>query len=278
MGENEIVGLRNSNNQGFSGYYDVVTDVIIIGSVEMDENADISFPNGEQAFADNLQALRDIIGNRNVRIWSTLRFDQPENENKSSLDATKDFINNDIDNITESISAFVEKYNLYGIDYDWEYPQKSSQWKAYSLMICESAKKFKVSVALPPWGIHLSKSAVKSIEHVNVMAYDLFDDRGDHSNIQWGTVDSTKNLLSVGFEKEQILLGIPTYGRTVDGTAYSWPVARGNENVLGKFNSVVKDNEFTDDDGNRQVYDAYVQAMQRLVTKLLMQRKPDWAE
>ncbi|MGN0523898.1 MAG: glycoside hydrolase family 18 protein [Eubacterium sp.] len=260
FGENEIVELRNNKDQGFSGYYDVVTDVIIIGSVEMDEDANISFPGGEEAFADNLEALRDIIGDRDVRIWSTVRFDRPESESQSSLDATKDFINNNIDGIVNSISNFVEKYNLYGIDYDWEYPQKRAQWKAYNLMITESAEKFKVSVALPPWGIHLSKSAVKCIEHVNVMAYDLFDDRGDHANIQWGTIDSAKNLLMAGFEKEQILLGIPTYGRTVDGTAYSWPVARGNEETLGKFNSIVKNNEFTDDEGNKQVYDAYIES------------------
>lgn len=260
MGENEIVELRDNKDEGFSGYYDVVTDVIIIGSVNMDSDGEISFQDGEQAFADNLQALRDIIGSRSVRIWSTIRFDQPEDGEKSSLDTTTDFVNSRIDDIVKSASAFVEKYNLYGIDYDWEYPQKSSQWKAYSLLITESAAKFKVSVALPPWGIHLSDAAVKSLEHVNVMAYDLFDDRGDHANIQWGTVASAKNLLAAGFEKEQILLGIPTYGRTVDGTAYSWPVARGNEAVLGKFNSVVKNNEFTDDDGNKQIYDAYVQS------------------
>ncbi|MGN0458973.1 MAG: glycoside hydrolase family 18 protein [Eubacterium sp.] len=260
MGENEIVALRDSKDEGFSGYYDVVTDVIIIGSVNMDSDTNISFTDGEQAFADNLQALRDIIGDRNVRIWSTVRFDQPEDGEKSSLDTTKEFINAEMDDIVESISAFVEKYNLYGIDYDWEYPQNSSQWKAYSLMITQSAEKFKVSVALPPWGIHLSNSAIKSIEHVNVMAYDLFDDRGDHANIQWGTIASAKNLLSAGFEKEQILIGIPTYGRTVDGSAYSWPVARGNEEALGKFNSIVKDNEFTDDEGNKHVYDGYIQS------------------
>ncbi|MGN0571351.1 MAG: glycoside hydrolase family 18 protein [Candidatus Fimenecus sp.] len=260
MGENEIVALRDSGDEGFSGYYDVVTDVIIIGSVHMDEEANIFFPDGEQAFADNLQALRDIIGDRNVRIWSTVRFDQPETENSSSLDVTRDFINNRVADMTKSIADFVGKYDLYGIDYDWEYPLTSAQWKAYDKIVTESAAQFKVSVALPPWGVHFSRDAVKCIEHVNVMAYDLFDSRGDHANIQWGTVASTKNLLSAGFEKSQILLGIPTYGRTVDGSAYAWPVVKGNEEVLGKFNSIVKDNTFTDDDGETHTYDAYVQS------------------
>lgn len=260
MGENEIVALRDSGDAGFSGYYDVVTDVIIIGAVHMDAETNIFFPDGEQAFADNLQALRDIIGERNVRIWSTVRFDQPEIENNSSLDATRDFINNHVSDMAKSIAEFVEKYDLYGIDYDWEYPQTSAQWKAYSTLVTQSAAQFKVSVALPPWGVHFSRDAVKCMEHVNVMAYDLFDSRGDHANIQWGTVDSAKNLLSAGFEKSQILLGIPTYGRTVDGSAYAWPVVKGNEEILGKFNSIVKDNTFTDDNGETHTYDAYVQS------------------
>lgn len=260
MGENEIVALRDSGDEGFSGYYNVVTDVIIIGAVHMDAEANVIFPDSEQAFADNLQALRDIIGDRNVRIWSTVRFDQPETEQNSSLDETRDFINNQVSDMATSIAAFVEKYDLYGVDYDWEYPQTGAQWKAYSTLVTESAAKFKVSVALPPWGVHFSRDAVKCIEHVNVMAYDLFDSRGDHANIQWGTVDSAKHLLSAGFEKSQILLGIPTYGRTVDGTAYAWPTAKGNEAVLGKFNSIVKDNTFTDDNGETHTYDAYVQS------------------
>lgn len=92
------------------------------------------------------------------------------------------------------------------------------------------------------------------------MSYDLFDDRGDHANIQWGTIDSVKPLLSAGFDKSQILLGIPTYGRTVDGTGYSWPYFRGNEDILGKFNSIVPNNKFVDENGVDQCYDAYVQS------------------
>lgn len=92
------------------------------------------------------------------------------------------------------------------------------------------------------------------------MSYDLFDDRGDHANIQWGTIDSVKPLLSAGFDKSQILLGIPTYGRTVDRTGYSWPYFGGNEDILSKFNSIVPNNKFVDDNGVEQCYDAYVQS------------------
>lgn len=258
--EGEMAALRDSGDEGFSGYYDVVTDVIVFRSVFIDENANVCFVNGEKAFAENLQALRDIIGDRDVRIWVDVDFDRPETETESRLDATSNFVADRYVDMANNIAEVVEKYNLYGIDYDWEYPQEEKQWESYSKLVTESAKQFKVSVALPPWGVNFSRKAVKAIEHVNVMAYDLFDDRGDHANIQWGTVSSTKALMKSGFKKSQLLMGIPTYGRTVDGSAYSWPVVRGNEEVLGKFNSIVKDNTFTDDNGETQTYDAYIQS------------------
>lgn len=260
IGDNELVQLRDSGDEGFSGYYDVVTDVILIRALIMDDKANIVCADGDQAFKDNLQALRDIIGDRPVRIWATVSFEQPEIGDRGTLDTTADFIQENVDIMVGNIAKAVGKYDLYGIDYDWEYPMKGNQWKAYSLLVTKSAEKFKISVALPPWGIKFSKDAVKAIEHVNVMAYDLFDDRGDHANIQWGTVTSAKKLMQAGFQKEQILVGIPTYGRTVDGSAYSWPFARGNEEELGKFNSIVKGNTFTDDDGNEHTYDGYVQS------------------
>lgn len=258
--DDEIVQLRDSGDAGFSGYYDVVTDVIIISELSMDSDANVVYNKGEELFAANLQALRDIIGDRPVRIWATVKFDMQNSEGGNDLDLTKDFINEKIDAITQNIRTVVDKYGLYGIDYDWEYPNTGAQWKAYSKIIEESAKQFKVSVALPPWGIRLSRSAVQSVEHVNIMAYDLFDDRGDHANIQWGTIDSVKPLLLAGFDKSQLLVGIPTYGRSTDKSAYAWPEVRGNEETLGKFNSIIRDYPYTDEDGTQKTSDAYIQS------------------
>lgn len=257
----DIVQYRDNHDEGFSGYYDVVTDVIVISELGLDSEGNVQYINGgEELFTANLEALKDIIGDRPVRIWATVRFDQKDSEGNNSLDATKDFINEKLDVITQNIKAVVEKHGLYGVDYDWEYPSTVPQWGAYSKLVVKSAREFKVSVALPPWGIKLSGAAVRSLEHVNVMAYDLFDERGDHANIQWGTIDSVEALMLAGFEKEQILIGIPTYGRTTDSSGNAWPTFRGNEETLGKFNSIVHDYPYTNENGEQVTCDAYVQS------------------
>lgn len=259
-GEGEMAKLRDEKNEGFSGYYDVVTDVIVIGELYLDENANVCFFNGEKVFADNLQALKDIIGDRKVRIWTTMRFDQKGEDGKETLDATMNFINAKSETVAENVKAFTDKYDVYGVDYDWEYPQNRAQWKAYDKIIKETAKVTKVSVAIAPWGSGLSRSAIKNIEHVNIMAYDMFDKRGDHANIEEGGVKAVFKMMCFGYKKEQLLMGIPTYGRTTDGSAYAWPCVAGNEEELGKFNSIVKDCKFTDDNGVEHTYDGYVQS------------------
>ena len=148
---------------------------------------------------------------------------------------------------------------MYGIDYDWEYPNKGYQWKAYDRIIIETAKVTNVSVALPPWGIRLSREAREAVEIVNLMAYDLFDARGDHSNIYVAGYESIAKVEAQGFEREQIFLGIPTYGRTTDASGDAWPSMRADGAGLSKWDNIIENYKYTDAaTGEIKYCDAYV--------------------
>lgn len=233
------------NDEGFSGYYDAVTDVILFEEAFIDENAEIAFNRSEEIFVSQLKALRQIIGKRPVKIWCCLFFDRKDKNGQRDHNLTKAFVNANIVKISYSIKRFTEKYGLYGIDYDWEFPRTLSQWKAYSLIVERTAKFTKVSVALPPWGIMFGSHTIKSIEHVNLMAYDLFDNIGNHSNSYLGGYNAIRKVMNSGFEKRQILLGIPTYGRTVDRSEYAWPTVRDDCKENGMWNGAIQF-EYTD--------------------------------
>lgn len=228
------------DDEGFSGYYDTVTDVILFEEAFIDENAEIAFNHSEELFARQLETLRKIIGEREVKIWCCLFFDRKDKNGLRNHNLTKDFVNTNIVKISYSIKNFTEKYGLYGIDYDWEFPKTLSQWKAYSLIVERTSKFTKVSVALPPWGIMFGSRAIKSIEHVNLMAYDLFDKEGDHSNSYICGYNAVRKVINAGFEKEQILLGVPTYGRTVDRSEYAWPTVRDDCKENGMWNNTIQ--------------------------------------
>lgn len=226
-------------NEGFSGNYNIVTDIMLIGTMFLDKESNVSFGKfSEQEFADNLAILRTIIGARKVNVRVTV-FINPYKEN--TQDAK--FLKENMDKIAQNIKAFTTKYDLDGIDYDWEYPNTSAQWKIYGELIIKTAEFTKVSVALPTWGIGLNKAAKAAIEFVNLMTYDLFDKRGDHSNIYIGGIDGINKLIAEGFSKRQICLGIPTYARTIDGSNNAWP-SLVNYPELGKWGNIVQDFEY----------------------------------
>ena len=90
----------------------------------------------------------------------------------------------------------------------------------------------------------LSEKAIKSAEKINIMAYDLFDDEGKHSTYE-AAENAVKYFIELGFEKKQLSLGIPAYGRPLNAAA-SWPFYSdfaeelvNGENLIGEnyFNS-----------------------------------------
>lgn len=247
------------NDEGFSGYYDVVTDPILFGETYIDKNCNICFYHSEEFFAKQLSDFRQILNGRDIRIWCCIFFDQYDGEGNRDYEGTMEFINNNIDTLYKNIKAFVEKYELYGIDYDWEYPRSNKQWKAYDLIVEKTAEFTKVSVALPPWQVKFSDSAKNVIENVNLMAYDLFDERGDHSNGYNAGYEAICKIRDFGFRDEQILLGIPTYGRTVDKSEYAWPTIRDDGKDFGMWGKLVKNYPYTDETtGEQKKCDAYL--------------------
>ncbi|MEG2451073.1 MAG: discoidin domain-containing protein [Clostridia bacterium] len=127
---NDIVELKD--NPAFTGYFEVITDVIIFESVYMDNDGNIIYTNGEENFAKSLDALKYVIKNsgRDIKIWCTILFNSVKPVGGLDFhDSVASTINNNSEKIHANIKAFIAKYEIYGIDMDWEYPSKASQWK-----------------------------------------------------------------------------------------------------------------------------------------------------
>lgn len=151
--------------------------------------------------------------------------------------------------LIDSLLAHAQEYGLHGIDLDWETPTNDQEWLFCSETIVAlkqalSSENIGLSVALYPENIaRLTEEARSALDILNLMTYDQFDENGFHSTYETA-VSAVEKALSEGYTAQQIMLGIPAYGRPTDASAF-WPLYRDSdlsesEDVLGdiSYNSV----------------------------------------
>jgi chitinase len=145
-------------------------------------------------------------------------------------------------------AEIVEKYNLDGVDIDWEYPGmrgednvfRPEDKENFTLMFksireelnavsVRTGKTYQVTTALPcfPRLFEVTDmgKAAEYLDYVNIMAYDYYtsgDSAGHHSNLypsesyeKEDSGDKAYNLYTkAGVPAEKLVLGIPFYGRS----------------------------------------------------------------
>ncbi|KAK1484065.1 glycosyl hydrolase family 18 [Colletotrichum costaricense] len=140
----------------------------------------------------------------------------------------------------KEIKAFCDKWQLNGVDIDWEHPSDAKQGKDYISLLSDvrqqmPAGKYLITSALPPgqWvlkNIDLRRAA-SLLDYLNLMCYDLTgpwtDVSGNHAqllasktlvsnnpNLKIACADGITYVTSNGFPSRKVLLGIPAYART----------------------------------------------------------------
>ncbi|OLN85455.1 Chitinase 1-like protein 2, partial [Colletotrichum chlorophyti] len=138
------------------------------------------------------------------------------------------------------IKAFCDKYQLNGVDIDWEHPGNAKEGADYIRLLSDvrqqmPAGRYLVTSALPPGQYVLRnidlRRAASLLDYLNLMCYDLTgpwtDVAGNHAqllasarlasnnpNLKIACADGINFLVSNGFPSRKILLGIPAYART----------------------------------------------------------------
>lgn len=200
----------NSSSSIKPDIFDVITDVQFIAYGRFDENGNIIPEENADLY---LTYLKNMIGERDVNIFLTIF----HSGNPADL-----YLNNP-DNAIKSVVEVLNKTNTGGVDFDWEYPRNKREYDIYSDYIVKLKRELKkydkqLSLALSPWGLQFSEEAIDSIDQVQLMAYDMFDHNGDNNSYQGSGDNAVEYLISCGFKKEQINLGMSFYGRPTDGS------------------------------------------------------------
>lgn len=239
------VGLKQSDNKDFRvtsyfvsqnitapnsinpAVFGVVTDAILFGCVTFDEQANMFVDTAllEPALAN----LKNAIGSRDVNVYVNILgpgsdggiADWNEQMKNQAQKHSKAFKTRRLEG---QIANLLDEYNLDGIFFDYEYPIDLNFWSDFSRFLVRLNKTTdkKIGLATAHWDIGLSYRAIKAVDMVEVMQYDLFDGEGNHSSMT-SAVDGFNAVRDYLLPREKADLGVPFYGRPSNGGAY-WPL------------------------------------------------------
>ncbi len=202
----------------------------------------------EAFFAEALKEAREVTKGRKVNMWFCLQnYNKKTTANTGELFATEKARNN----LVDFAIAICKKYDLVGVDIDYEYPHNSKDytdiaWANYDKFLQLASKRLhaeglKLSCAMYPSRIQLSKEAIASIDYVNTMVYDYADSKGRHSSY-YDIQRANTYFTELGFKPEQLVLGVPFYVKTVPeqlaGAGYHWVIKRWRGSVQSWMNYV----------------------------------------
>lgn len=229
-------------------------DELIIAFGLIRNGSEVYIPDVEAGF--NLWGEIQKLKNRYKDLKITLSVGGWGAEGFSDMAYYVELRNDFVKNVVE----IIDKYDLDGIDIDWEYPvgpdwglpikTRPEDRENYVNLLSELRKAlddlskrrnkiYKLSVAVPasPW--FLQKNDVikvsEIVDNLKVMCYDYYggwsSTTGHHANLYnnpkdpawggWSTDQAISIYLNAGIPSEKILLGVPFYGRAWKGVTNS---------------------------------------------------------
>lgn len=229
----ELVFDKNSNGYLPVEYFNSVTELNFLGGINLTKegNISVSMDNEEtsdesdtitisiEEFGAQIKKLRQYIGDKKVQMTATVI--------NGNHDEMLEAIRENKDNTIKKTVEFLNSAGLDGVSYDWERPQNKEQYDAFSDYLIELKPELmkadkRLTLAWAPWGISMKPEAVKTADAIEIMTYDLFDQYGNQASFTESTVQAIKYFTDLGYEKKQLHIGIPYYGRPDNGSEY-WP-------------------------------------------------------
>lgn len=223
-------------------YCEFVDQIMIIPAFYWNDDGTLAFSEDftTETMKAEVDRLRGIYGEKDVDILATAYVNQC---NPTTV------LTEHKDEIVKNTIAMLKEVGFDGVSYDWEYPV-GEQWDLFSEHLAaiknELVKEDMIlSCALSCGRVKLTPEAIAAIDSVEIMSYDNFDYRGNHSSFMSGAVQPINYMLSLGFKPEQLRLGLPIYGRPDNGDG-DWPYYNNEpEDSIDRFTNFINGNWYS---------------------------------
>lgn len=213
-------GLNDSFD---SSNLDRVTDIILIGNATYSEDGTITL---SENFVSQLKMLKSFITGQNLYLnilgpgsetdsddWNEQMYDLAD-RNTAAFESGK---------LENEIKTVLEKYDFDGVFFDYEFPLRNKDWKAFDKFIIGLddflGDDYLIGMSMVGWNLKQSKEAMESTDMFEVMSYDLWDDDGNHATTQIAE-DDIEQFVEKGYDKAKLDLGVPFYARPTTEEAY----------------------------------------------------------
>lgn len=202
-----------------------ITDVILISIANFNTEGEIILDSRFETILGNLRnAMKDSDANLYLNLigpgykisstdWNEQMDDQGNYHDMAFRSG----------NLEKNIKDTLDKYGFDGVFFDYEYPLTKKHWKEFDKFILSLRSylgdEYKIGCAISAWNTKQSRKAIKALDMVEAMAYDMWDKDGTHASLK-AAKQCIRQMLLNGYKKEQIDLGIPFYARPVTQEAY----------------------------------------------------------
>lgn len=128
------------------------------------------------------------------------------------------------DNFATKLVQYCLDYNLKGVDLDWEPVSTVEDRTNYSLLVERLRRQLEpfgltLSISVSAYGHEIGPEAIDFVDLINVMAYDAAPPH--HSTFDFA-VSALRHWEDYGAPREKLMLGLPFYGKSEDGTGYAY--------------------------------------------------------
>lgn len=206
--------------------FDIITDAIIFECATFNNKGEVEYD--KEKLETVLSKVRTAIGDRDVHLTVNLigpgcviESDVYEEQMESQSDEHNKAFESGV--LEENIIALLEKYDLDGVHFDYEYPLTLKAWRYYNKFLASLGKalgdNYTLGVACSTWNARFSNAAVKVIDTYELMSYDYNDENGRHATYE-DTVRDVQKFSLKGISAEKINIGIPFYSRPTDMSGY----------------------------------------------------------
>lgn len=202
---------------------DRVTDIILFGNATYSEGGTVTL---SENFDSQLNLLKSYLKDQNLYLnilgpgsktdsddWNEQMHDLAD-RNTAAFESGK---------LENEIKTVLDKYNFDGVFFDYEFPLRNKDWKAFDKFIIGLddflGDDYLIGMSMVGWNLKQSKEAMESTDMFEVMSYDLWDDDGNHATTQIA-VDDIEKFVKKGYDKAKLDLGVPFYARPTTEEAY----------------------------------------------------------